>query len=233
MIHYHGGPIWPVSAAASFWATRHGCVSFANPEQMSLVGEVCQSFILDNGAYTSWTQGVPFDFDGYCEWVETWGRHPGCDFVLMPDAIDGGMDANRAMRARWVARGMHRGPWQSVPVWHMDEPLEELQYLCVAYTKIALGSAGEFAVIGDDKWWHRMHEIMGVVCDEMGRPKVKLHGLRMLSPTVFSHLPLASADSTNVARSIVYDKAWKGPYQPVSEYARAVVLADRVERHVA
>ncbi len=46
-----------------------------------------------------------------------------------------------------------------------------------------------------------MAQAMAQACD-LGRPRVKLHGLRMLDVEVFSRLPLASADSTNVARNI-------------------------------
>ncbi len=60
-----------------------------------------------------------------------------------------------------------------------------------------------------------------------------LHGLRMLNPTIFSYLPLSSADSTNVARNIGLDNKWDSPYCPRSREVRAIVLADRIERHAA
>ncbi|MGK9559302.1 hypothetical protein O6495_24055, partial [Salmonella enterica subsp. enterica] len=40
---------------------------------------------------------------------------------------------------------------------------------------------------------------------------------------------LASADSTNVARNIGIDSAWKGTYSPQSKETRAYVLAERIE----
>jgi hypothetical protein len=55
--------------------------------------------------------------------------------------------------------------------------------------------------VGTPDWWQRMGGAMDAICDEEGRPPCKLHGLRMLNPTVFSQLPLASADSTNVAQN--------------------------------
>jgi hypothetical protein len=58
-----------------------------------------------------------------------------------------------------------------------------------------------------------------------------LHGLRMLDPDVFSHLPLASADSTNVSRNVGFDSRWNGPYAPTSKRIRALVMMDRVEMH--
>jgi hypothetical protein len=78
-----------------------------------------------------------------------------------------------------------------------------------------------------------MAEIMEVVCDIEGFPRVKLHGLRMLDPVLFSHVPLSSADSCNVARNIGIDHAWTGPYVPRSKWARALVMMDRIESHAS
>ena len=78
-----------------------------------------------------------------------------------------------------------------------------------------------------------MAEAMDVMCDGAGIPRTKLHGLRMLDPTVFSHFPFSSADSTNVARNIGIDQAWNGPYAPKSRYMRALILMDRIESHAA
>lgn len=229
MIHYHGGPITPTAAAVELWTHRHACVSFAHPAQVTLAAEVCQTFILDNGAYSAWTQGTAFDFDGYVEWVREWEHHPAFDWCLVPDVIDGTEEDNALMLARWFKVGMRHG----VPVWHMHESLDRLRQLSYAYPRIALGSSGQYATVGNSEWWQRMDEAMATVCEGNGRPRCKLHGLRMLSPTVFSHLPLASADSTNVARNIGLDKRWTGSYQPVTPMMRALVLAERIEHHVS
>lgn len=228
MIHYHGGPITPADAAVKLWQSRHACVSFAHPHQVALAFEVAQTVMLDNGAYSAWTKSTAFDFDGYVEWIKTWDSHPAFDFCLIPDVIDGGEAENDLMIAKWFKAGMRHG----VPVWHMHESLDRLTYFVNAYPRIALGSSGQYATIGTEAWWDRMGAAMAIVCDEAGRPKVKLHGLRMLSPTVFSHLPLASADSTNVARNIGLDTRWTGSYPPVTNGMRALVLAERIEHHV-
>jgi hypothetical protein len=79
-----------------------------------------------------------------------------------------------------------------------------------------------------------MSEAMTVVCDSDGRPRCKLHGLRMLNPKVFSQIPLSSADSTNVARNIGVDKNWStGRYQPFTKEARALAMRHRIERENA
>lgn len=73
-----------------------------------------------------------------------------------------------------------------------------------------------------------MGQAMEVVCPS-GRPEVKLHGLRMLDPEVFTRFPFSSADSTNVARNIGIDGAWRGTYQPSNKAIRGIVLAERIE----
>ena len=78
-----------------------------------------------------------------------------------------------------------------------------------------------------------MAEAMDILTDEAGRPIVKLHGLRMLDPTIFSHLPLASADSTNVGRNIGMDGRWKGAYSPPDKKTRAIVMMQRIESHAS
>ena len=65
-----------------------------------------------------------------------------------------------------------------------------------------------------------MAETMNAICTD-GLPACKLHGLRMLDPEVFTRLPLASADSTNIARNIGIDSAWTGAYMPPSKESRA------------
>jgi hypothetical protein len=62
---------------------------------------------------------------------------------------------------------------------------------------------------------------------------VKLHGLRMLDTGIFSRVPLASADSTNVARNIGIDSRWKGTYLPKSKLSKALVLMENIEGHTA
>jgi hypothetical protein len=120
-----------------------------------------------------------------------------------------------------------------VPVWHMHESIERLQRLCRQNHRVALGSSGQWATPGTDDWWSRIGEAMDAICDEHGRPLCKLHGLRMLNPTVFSHLPLSSADSCNCGRNAGMDSRWIGPYSPPTRESRALVLAARIEHHAS
>lgn len=223
MIHYHGTPIGGSRQdAARFLIGRHALVPFSYTGDMPIVADVCQSFCLDNGAFTVWKQGGTLDVAGYSVWAEQWHKHPGFDFALIPDSIEGDEEENDALLRDWTLHGY------GVPVWHMHESTERLVRLCESFRTVALGSSGQWASPGTSGWWARMTEAMNAICDEHGRPMARLHGLRMLDPTIFTKLPLASADSTNAAvNSGSLDRF--GIYLPPTAAQRAAVIAERVE----
>jgi hypothetical protein len=225
VIHYHGMPITPATDAVQVLAGRHAFVSFGAPGQIEIAAAVCQSFALDNGAFSAWRGGAAItDWRPYYAWAAEWLSHPGCDWACIPDVIDGDEAANDHLLAEWP-HGRHTG----VPVFHLHESLERLARLVAEWPRVALGSSGEWATPGAPAWWQRMADVMAVACNEHGRPKTKLHGLRMLNPDVFCDLPLASADSTNIGRNIGIDGAWKGRYTPPTKGWRALVIAARIE----
>lgn len=241
MIHYHGTPITPSTAAAEILRGRHALVSFAEPRDIVLVAEICQSFCIDNGAFSFWRAGKKqTNWDDYAAFLAKWAFHPSCDFFILPDVIDGDEDANYELidefcdQHAWLAGG-------GVPVYHLHESLEHFERLCRSFPRVAIGSSGQYAQVGSDLWWKRMDEVLQSVCTAPAwfpnpstwprQPSVKLHGLRMLDPRVFEKLPLASADSSNIARNIGIDSAWRGTYQPPSKAWRGSVLAARIESH--
>ena len=231
MIHYHGLPITPNSCAVAAISGGHAFVSFRHPGQLSIAIEAAQSFALDNGAFSAWMSGSPVqDWAPYYAFVAGLHRLPPFDFAVIPDVINGDEAQNDALIAEW--------PWQSAktkhvgaPVWHMHESIERLARLCDEWPRVCIGSSGQFATVGNSSWWHRMGDAMNAVCDKEGRPVAKLHGLRMLDPAVFQHLPLASADSTNIGQNVGIDSAWRGTYSPSSKDVRAIVMRQRIESH--
>lgn len=228
MIHYHGTPMTPEADMVKAFACRHAMVSYADPRQVTTAAEICQSITLDNGAFSAWKQGAPFDVAGFSIWAEEWVKHPAVDWCVIPDVIDGNEADNDALLRDWLLPDH-----VSVPVYHMHEDIGRLVRLAERYPRVALGSSGQFATVGTEEWWLRMADMMDAICDEQGRPRCRLHGLRMLDPGVFSKIPLASADSTNVARNVGIDSAWRQAYAPHSRAVRALVLMDRIERHAS
>lgn len=228
MIHYHGTPMTPAADMARAFAARHAMVSYEDPRQIEVAAEICQSVVLDNGAFSAWRQGKPYDFGGFTAWAAKWVRHPCVEWAVIPDVIDGNEAQNDALLDDWPLPAS-----VSVPVYHMHEDIGRLVRLAERFPRVALGSSGEYATVGSDQWWARMADMMDAICDDEGRPLVKLHGLRMLDPGVFSKLPLASADSTNVARNVGIDSAWRQSYAPDSRAMRALILMERIERHAS
>lgn len=224
MIHYHGGPITPTTAAIKVWGGRHAFVSFAASQQLTLAAEICQSFALDNGAFSFWKAQKAVDWPNFYKWVASWCNHPGFDFAVIPDVIDGTERENDELVGAWPF-----SRFDGAPVWHINESFDRLQRLALDWPRVCIGSSGEWDVRSPKQFLKRARAAISSICDGEGRPITKLHGLRMLNPAVFTQLPLASADSTNVARNIGIDKAWKGTYQPKSKDLRAHILVERIE----
>lgn len=225
MIHYHGLPITPDTAAEVAMRAGHAFVSFAKPQQMGLAVAACQSFALDNGAFSAWKRGEPVtDWAPYYAFVEAAKRQPTCDFAVIPDVIDGTEGDNDDLVAEWPFPR-----WFGAPVWHLHESLTRLERLAERFPRVCLGSSGEYAQIGTGPWWRRMHEAMRTLCDDAGQPSCRLHGLRMLDPRIFSRFPFASADSTNIGRNIGIDCKWEGPYAPPTKASRVQTMRARIE----
>lgn len=225
MIHYHGLPITPATAAEVAVRAGHAFVSFAHPQQLGLAIAGCQSHALDNGAFSAWRSGEPIlDWTGYYDFAAAGKRQPSCDFAVVPDVIDGSEADNDALCNVWPLPR-----WFGAPVWHLHESLGRLERLAAEWPRVCLGSSGDYAQIGTSAWWRRMHHAMRTVCDDAGQPRCRLHGLRMLDPEVFSRFPFASADSVNIGRNIGIDKKWHGPYAPPTKEARTQAMRARVE----
>jgi len=58
-------------------------------------------FAVDNGAWSCFQQGLPFDDEGFMSLVEVYG--PAADFVVIPDIVEGGMKS-LAFSLSWLDR---------------------------------------------------------------------------------------------------------------------------------
>lgn len=227
MIHYHGTPIGGTRQdAARFLAGRHALVPFPRQDDVAIVAEVCQSFCFDNGAFSVWKKGGTLDIEGYLRWVDDWRRHPGFDWALIPDVIDGDEADNDRLLEQWPEH------LPGVPVWHLHESIERLVRLASSWKTVAFGSSGQWRSPGTAAWWKRMAAAMDAICNDQGRPMCRLHGLRMLDPAIFTRLPFASADSTNAAVNGGSISRF-GMYAPPTAGQRASVIADRIEAHTS
>lgn len=224
MIHYHGTPCRATPEdSMRFLSGRHALVPFHGPEDIDVVANVCHSFCLDNGAYSFWKSGLSVDWDEYAEWVKRWHNHPGYDFAIIPDVIDGDEETNLKLIRKY------RYEFKSaVPVYHMHESLDHARWLSKHFPVVAIGSSGAWPIPGMDGWWERMNKIMSKMCDDDGKPMCKIHGLRMLDPKIFTKFPFSSADSTNAVMNSGNTIRF-GYYKPLSRWQRASIIASRIE----
>lgn len=225
-ILYHGTPVSGTREdARQFLTGRHGLVSFAHPQQLDIVKAVCTSYCLDNGAFSIWRKGGKLNPRKFMAWAEEHGNHQGFDFAFIPDIIDGSEESNDDLIQLWREEATVAG----VPIWHLHESLEKLERLSKEWPVVAFGSSGSYQQPGTQKWWARMAEALPRVC-LAGKPRCKLHGLRMMNPSIFTHIPFHSVDSTNAtqngsaqAKQLGLPEAWQG----------STVIAWRLEHHTS
>ena len=189
LIHYHGTPITPRSKLLEMRG-RHFCVSFADPRDLETCLRIGQSLMMDNGAFTAYTKGKPMDKPGFYAWCEEYLCHP--NWAVISDVIGGSVEDQRESMKDWPFP-----PELSAPVWHLNLSLEWLQELADRFGRVCLGSSGEFWQIGTRKWEQRMDQAFEVLSRKRFLPWV--HGMRMLGQSD-GRWPLASADSSNIAR---------------------------------
>lgn len=228
MKHFHGTPIGGQrEQVAKFAKGRFLLVPFARPEDLPIVADVSRGFALDNSAFTVWKQGGKLDFEGVMEWYREWANHPRCDLLIIPDEIEGSENDNDKLLQRFLKNATRQMADKAAPVWHLHESLDRLRHLS-RWRYLAIGSSGEFKTPGTEKWLLRMSEVMKTVCDDDGRPRTRIHGLRMLSPAIIERYPFWSADSTNVAQNANLLERF-GNYKPPTQSQRCEVIASRIE----
>lgn len=221
MIHFHGTPISGAEAIVSrLLLSRFAFVSFARPDQMALVSETTAGFALDNGAFSFWKRQQDIDWDLYRSWVLEWYRHPAYQFAILPDVIGGSEEENDDLLQEYGLPG-------GVPVFHQGESLDRLERIANQYSRVALGATEVH--IPSDTFYSWLDDCMTVLCDSEGKPKVRLHGLRMLNPEIFQRYPFSSCDSTNLGQNYNTPVRWAGTYNPVGPEMRGLVLRDRIE----
>lgn len=224
MIKYHGtGGGGSKYDAIKFLKGRHALVSFAYQGQLAEVLECCESFCLDNGAFTIWrTTGGKIDVPKYKEFVEATATHPAFDFCLIPDVIMGTEEENDELVASWDL------DFPSVPVYHLGEPVDRFFRLAEKFQKVAFGSTDLWGQNGSGKWWEKMADFMDAATDSNGVLPCKVHGLRMLDVRIFQYLPLHSGDSTNaIVNGHVCMK--KGIHPAVERWQGNERIAQRIE----
>jgi hypothetical protein len=188
-IHYHGTPINPHREIHKM-AGKHFCVSFVDPRQLDWCLQHGQSVMIDNGAFSMFTQGKEVNWNDFYEFLEPHLCHP--HWAVIPDVIGGSVEENDELIKECALPEEF-----TAVVWHLNEPFERLERLADSGRKVCFGSSGEYWQVGSASWCRRVDQAFNTLVKRGTLPWI-----HMLRGMAVSHLyPFASVDSTNVARN--------------------------------
>jgi len=188
-VHYHGTPLSPRAALMTL-AGKNFCVPFSDPRDADVCQQIGQSVMFDNGAFSAHTKGKPLDRPGYYAWLAPRLGHP--HWAVIPDVIDGSVEAQRDLVAEWPFGFL------GTPVWHLGLPIDYLVELAESWPRVCFGSSGRYWQVGSDDWCRRADEAFDALAQRGPLPWV--HMLRGMNMTG-DRWPFASVDSVNVARN--------------------------------
>lgn len=192
-LHFHMTPITPRQYLLDLAGRCFG-VSFERGENLVHAHQLGQAVMLDNGAFTAWTQDRPVtDWTAFYRWVEPWLDYR-TSWAVIPDSIEGGEEENDALIEEWPFGD------RGAPVWHLHESIDRLVRLCEEWPRVCLGSSGAYGDPGSPAWHRRMIEAMNELCGD-GPAPTWLHLLRGLDYVGDHPYPIASADSSNIGQN--------------------------------
>ena len=212
---------------------KHVMLEFATqPDNHALLTEIAHSFAMSNPNWKNFKgKEVLSEFREFNNWIEGWSRHPGFDFYLMPFSSD---PKNPSLRKQWENYCSAEILIKGVPVFNINHPTEELDAILAAKPqKIALTSDPFQPPRGSSAWWTAISKVMVKLVDEKGRPISQIHGVDMLDPTIFSHVPLASADSNPDSQTAVKNSTDRSKPWSLSSRSEKIILMDRIEKHAS
>lgn len=163
--------------------------------------------LIDNGAFSAWQNGESLEWDHwerYAEWAHgILARCPQA-VAVVPDVIGGTEQQNWELLNEFL--GMVDSD-RCMPVWHMHESLGYLRHLASVGPYVAIGSSGQYAKVGTDKWHKRIRMAMRALdrCTlRRGLMRPWIHMMRAQSE--MHRYAFDSCDSCNVA---VNHNRWK------------------------
>jgi hypothetical protein len=141
---------------------------------------------LDSGAFSAFTKGAKTDLPAYCEYI-----HRCQDIILMPSVLDAIGDPEGTWRNQVE---MERRGVRPLPCFHYGEPEALLQHYIKNYEYITLGGMVPISTPQLKLWLDRLFK--DYICDEHGKPIVKVHGFGLTSLPLMERYPWYSVDSS-------------------------------------
>jgi hypothetical protein len=144
-------------------------------------------FFLDSGAFTAFTKGAVIDIENYTRFIEA-----NRERITVASSLDAIGDAEGSYRN--LKRAEELGA-KVIPVFHCREDFDWLRrYLDEGYEYIALGGMVPEVKAWIAKW---LEQVWGLLVDDEGRARVKVHGFGMTILDFMEKYPWHSVDSTS------------------------------------
>ena len=145
-------------------------------------GSFSTSLMADSGAFSATTVGATISIHKYAAWIKTWGHL--FDSYANLDVI-GNAQATLDNQRRLEDMGL-----RPLPVFHVNEPWEYLEYYLEHYDYIALGGlVGIAHNKGMMPWLIKAFQMLSA--------SQRYHGFGMTSWEMLSNLPWGSVDSSS------------------------------------
>lgn len=142
---------------------------------------------LDSGAFSADSQGSPIVLSDYIQFIKD--NDGQFEVIANLDVI--GDDAES-----WVnQKKMEEVGIKPLPVFHLEDDLKYL-HKCLDYEYFALGGIAG-AGSSEKRRMYFLDMCWDIICDKSGKPKSKVHGFGLASPTLLFRYPWYSFDSSS------------------------------------
>lgn len=142
---------------------------------------------LDSGAFSAMTLGKVIDLDAYCRYCRD-----NSDIIEVASVLDGIGDAQKTYENQME---MEKQGIKALPCFHYGEDERYLEWYVERYDYITLGGMVPISKPQLRLWLDRVWS--EYLCDDTGRPKVKVHGFGMTTWDLMLRYPWFSVDSSS------------------------------------
>ena len=143
-------------------------------------------WFLDSGAFSAFSQKTKINIDQYADFIH---KHKA-DLNVYAN-LDSIGDPQQTQKNQDYLEAQGLNP---LPVFHYGENIKILEGLIEKYDYIALGG---MVPIPSKTLIHWLDFVWEYLCDEEGRPKIKVHGFGMTTRHLIKRYPWFSIDSTS------------------------------------
>lgn len=143
---------------------------------------------LDSGAFSAFTKNVTIDVDQYIAYVKE--NEKLFEVYAVLDVI-GDAEGTMVNQNRMEDAGL-----DPLPCFHRKEDYKYLEYYIENYDYMALGGVAQTGNREHLADWLD-YVFREFICDEKGKPRIKVHGFGLTSPLLMQRYPFYSVDSSS------------------------------------